>query len=317
MNTLRANVTDYLATRRAMGFKVDGLSKLLLSFVAFCEARGATRVQNDLAVQWATARIKVPVSDALFARRMDAVRIFARYQHALDPATEIPAETLGSRRYRPKEPNMFSEKEIITLLAAADTLSPRFKALTWRTLIGLLAATGMRPGEACHLTINDIDLTNGVIQVLQAKFGKSRLVFIHPTTASMVARYLQARHEWVGTAARACPTVFVNSQRGPLNPDTLGVTFRQVVAVAGLNTDPGRRPARLHDLRHTFAVTTMIDWYRDGQDVQVRLPLLSTWLGHVDPASTYWYLHAVPELLAHAANRLEAQAGSPNTEPVS
>jgi integrase/recombinase XerD len=317
MNTLRANVTDYLATRRAMGFKVDGLSKLLWSFVAFCEARGATRVQNDLAVQWATAPIKVPVSDALFARRMDAVRIFARYQHALDPATEIPAETLGSRRYRPKEPNMFSENEILALLAAADTLSPRFKALTWRTLIGLLAATGMRPGEACHLTVNDIDLTNGVIQVLQTKFGKSRLVFIHPTTASMVARYLQARQEWVGTTARACPTVFVNSRRGPLNPDALGVTFRQIIAVAGLNTQPGRRPARLHDLRHTFAVTTMIDWYRDGHDVQVRLPLLSTWLGHVDPDSTYWYLHAVPELLAHAANRLEAQPGSPNTESVS
>ena len=121
---------------------------------------------------------------------------------------------------------MFSEKEILALLAAADTLSPRFKALTWRTLIGLLAATGMRPGEACHLTINDIDLTNGVIEVLQTKFGKSRLVFIHPTTASMVARYLQARQEWVGTAARACPTVFVNSRRGPLNPDALGVTFQ-------------------------------------------------------------------------------------------
>ena len=205
----------------------------------------------------------------------------------------------------------------LALLAAADTLSPRFKALTWRTLIGLLAATGMRPGEACHLTVSDIDLTNGVIQVLQTKFGKSRLVFIHPTTATVVARYLQARQEWVGTAARACPTVFVNSRRGALNPDTLGVTFNQIVAVAGLTTEPGRRPARLHDLRHTFAVTTMIDWYRDGQDVQVRLPLLSTWLGHVDPASTYWYLHAVPELLAHAAYRLEAQAGSPTTEPAS
>lgn len=317
MNTLRANVTDYLATRRAMGFKVDGLSKLLWSFVAFCEERGATRVQNDLAVQWATARIKVPVSDALAARRMDAVRIFVRYQHALDPATEIPAKTLGSRRYRPKEPNVFSENEILALLAAADTLSPRFKALTWRTLIGLLAATGMRPGEACHLTIDDIDLTNGVIEVLQTKFGKSRLVFIHPTTASVVARYLQVRQQWVGSAARACPTVFVNSRRGPLNPDALGVTFRQIVAVAGLNTQPGRGPARLHDLRHTFAVTTMIDWYRDGYDVGVRLPLLSTWLGHADPASTYWYLHAVPELLAHAANRLDAHAGSPNTEPVS
>ena len=316
MNALRANVTDYLATRRAMGFKVEGLSKLLLSFVAFCEARGATRVQNDLALEWATARIKVPVSDALFARRMDAVRIFAQYQYALDPATEIPAEALGSRRYRPKEPNVFSKNDILALLPAADTLSP-LKALTWRTLIGLLAATGMRPGEACHLTLSDIDLTNGVIQVLQTKFGKSRLVFIHPTTATMVARYLQARQEWVGTAARACPAAFVNSRHRALNPDALGVTFKQIVAAAGLTTEPGRRPARLYDLRHTFAVTTMIDWYRDGHDVQVRLPLLSTWLGHVDPASTYWYVHAVPELLAHAAKRLETQAGSPTMEPAS
>jgi integrase/recombinase XerD len=317
MNTLRENVTDYLGMRRAMGFKVDGLSKLLLNFVAFCEARGATRVRNDLAVQWATARIKVPVSDALFARRMDAVRIFARYQYALDPATEVPAEAICRRRYRPKEPNVFSQAEIRALLAAADILSPRFKALTWRTLIGLLAATGMRPGEACRLTLSDIDLTNGVIEVVQTKFGKSRLVFIHPSTATVVAQYLQVRQGWVGTAARACPTVFVNCRRGPINPDTLGVTFKRIVAAADLTTEPGRRPVRLHDLRHTFAVTTMIDWYRDGQDVQVRLPLLSTWLGHVDPASTYWYLHAVPELLAHAAYRLEAQTSSPTTETAS
>lgn len=126
------------------------------------------------------------------------MRIFARYQHALDPATQIPAEETRPRRYRPKEPNVFSEAEIGALLAAADTLSPRFKALTWRTLIGLLAATGMRPGEACHLSVSDIDLTNGVIQVLQTKFGKSRLVFIHPSTATVLAGYLQARREWVG-----------------------------------------------------------------------------------------------------------------------
>ena len=317
MSMLRENVADYLATRRAMGFKVEGLSKLLLSFVAFCEARGATRVQSDLAVQWATAAIKVPVNDALFARRMDAVRIFARYQHALDPATQIPAESICNRRYQPKEPNVFSEAEVLALLAATDTLSPRFKAVTWRTLIGLLAATGMRPGEACRLTIGDIDLANGVVQVLQTKFDKSRLVFIHPTTATVLGHYLQVRQDWVGTTARACPAVFVNSRREAINPDRLGVTFRQIVAAAGIATTPGHRPPRLHDVRHTFAVTTMLDWYRDGHDVQARLPLLSTWLGHVDPASTYWYLHAVPELLALAARRLEARAGVPTAETVS
>jgi integrase len=307
MSTLRQGVTDYLALRLAMGFKVEGLRKLLLNFVTFCEAHGASHVQNDLTVQWASTPIKVPVTDALIARRMDAVRVFARHQHALDPATQIPPEGIGNRRYRPKEPNVFTE--------AQDTLSPRFKAITWRTLIGLLAATGMRPGEACRLSVEDVDLTRGVLQVLETKFGKSRLVFIHPTTATVLRDYLQVRRDWVGTTARACPAVFVNSRREAINPDRLGATFTQVVAAAGFATKPGHRPPRLHDLRHSYTVATILGWYRDGHDVQARLPLLSTWLGHVDPASTYWYLHAVPELLAHTANRLERHAGAPTAEP--
>ena len=116
---------------------------------------------------------------------MDAVRIFARHQHTLDPATQIPAETICTRRYRSEEPNVFTEDEVLALLAAADTVSPRFTAVTWRTLIGLLATTGIRPGEACHLTLGDVDLANGVVQVLHTKFDKSRLVFIHPTTATL------------------------------------------------------------------------------------------------------------------------------------
>lgn len=310
MSTLREDVAGYLATRRAMGFKVEGLGKLLLSFTAFCEARGATRVQNDLAAEWAAAKVKVPVSDALFARRMDAVRIFARHQHALDPATQIPPGEVGRRRYLSREPNVFSDAEILALLAAAGTLSPQFKAVTWRTLIGLLAATGMRPGEACRLTVSDIDLASGLIQVLDTKFGKSRLVFIHPTTAAVLDHYLQVRRDQAGSAARACPAVFLNSRHGAIGPDKLGTTFKHIVTAAGIAARPGHRPPRLHDLRHTFAVTTMLDWYRDGRDVQARLPLLSTWLGHADPASTYWYLHAVPELLACAARRLDAQAGA-------
>lgn len=145
MNRLRASVNDYLAMRRAMGFKVEGLSKLLLNFVAFCEARGATRVRDDLALEWATSTIKVPVNDALFARRMDAVRIFARYQQALDPATQVPTDEICNRRYQPREPNVFTTDEVLALLAATDTLSPRFNAVTWRTLIGVLAATGDAP----------------------------------------------------------------------------------------------------------------------------------------------------------------------------
>jgi integrase/recombinase XerD len=175
----------------------------------------------------------------------------------------------------------------------------------------------MRPGEACRLSMGDLDLDNGVVQVLATKFDKSRLVFLHPTTTTVLGEYLQARREWVGTTARACPAVFVNSRREVLNPDRLGVTFRRILTAAGITTTPRHRPPRLHDLRHTFAVTTMLDWYRDGHDVQVRLPLLSTWLGHVDPASTYWYLHAVPELLTLATRRLDAPADATTAEPTS
>ena len=305
MSTLRQAVADYLATRRTMGFKVEGLAKLLTSFVRFCEARDVNRVDSDIAIDWATTMIKVPVSDALIARRMDAVRVFARYQHALDPATQIPPEQRINRRYQPRQPNVFTNEEILALLTAAHTLTPRRQGVTWRTLIGLLATTGMRPGEACRLAVGDVDLDSGVVQVLETKFGKSRLVFIHPTTATVLSDYLKVRQDWVGTAATACPALFVNTRRGPINPAKLSVTFNQIVTAAGIATEPGHRPPRLHDLRHTYVVTTMLDWYRDGQDVQSRLPLLSTWLGHVDPASTYWYLHAVPALLAHAAGRLD------------
>ena len=167
------------------------------------------------------------------------------------------------------------------------------------------------------VTVGDVDLANGVVQVLDTKFGKSRLVFLHPTTTTVLGHYLQVRHDWVGGTVRACPAFFVNSRRAALDPDRLGVTFKQVVAAAGITIRPGHRPPRLHDLRHTYTVTTMLDWYRDGHDVQGRLPLLSTWLGHVDPASTYWYLHAVPELLALAAGRLDAPQVTPSEGPAS
>lgn len=317
MSTLRQDVEDYLATRRAMGFKVEGLSKLLRNFVSFCEARGALRVQDEIVLQWASTPIKVPVSDALFARRMDAVRVFARFQHALDPATQVPPERLRRQRYQPKEPNVFDEAQVIAMLRAADTLTPRFRAATWRTLIGLLATTGMRPGEACRLVLDDVDLATGLVRVVDTKFGKSRLVFLHPSTTTVLGHYLKIRADRVGNTAQACPALFVNSRGGALDPDRLGVTFKQIAAAAGIPVRSGHRPPRLYDLRHTFAVTTLLTWYRQGRDVQEAMPLLTTWLGHANPASTYWYLHAVPELLAHATDRLEARADATTTEPTS
>lgn len=307
MRTLRQDVSDYLAMRRTMGFKVEGQAKLLFSFVRFCEERQENRVTTEVALTWASTPIKIPVTPMLFARRLDAVRIFARHQQALDPATEVPPEPGVPRRYQPREPNVFTDEQIQALLAATNSLKPRYTAVMWHTLLGLLATTGMRPGEACRLTLEDIDLGNGVIQVLHTKFGKSRLVFIHPTTSTIISDYLVVRREWIGTSATACSALFLNTRRQPLNPQGLSKTFNQIVAAAGIVTNPGHRPPRLHDMRHTYTVDTLLRWYQDGLDVQTQLPLLSTWLGHVDPASTYWYLHAIPELLAHAAARLEQQ----------
>ncbi|MFC9359859.1 tyrosine-type recombinase/integrase [Rhodococcus sp. NPDC057014] len=238
---------------------------------------------------------------------MDAVRLFARHQQPLDPATQVPEETVCSRRYRPRQPHIYNDTEIGALLVATDTLSPLFTAAVWRTLIGLLAATGMRPGEACRIGVDDVDLDNAVIQILNTKFGKSRLVFLHPTTVTNLRHYLQVRLDHVPATTRACPMLLLNSRHTALDPNKLAVTFRKILAEAGITTIVGVRAPRLYDLRHTFAVATMLGWYDQDVDVQARLPLLSTWLGHVDPASTYWYLHAVPDLLAHAARRLETR----------
>jgi integrase/recombinase XerD len=161
----------------------------------------------------------------------------------------------------------------------------------------------MRQGEACRLTRDDVDLNAEAITILDSKFGKSRMVFLHPTTAAALRAYDRARDEaFPGPAA---DTFFVNSQGRPLNRLNTSYVFNELVAAAGIEVRPGQRAPRLHDLRHAYTVQTLLDWYRDGGDVQARLPVLSTWLGHIDPKSTYWYVSSVPELLALAAGRLE------------
>jgi integrase len=190
---------------------------------------------------------------------------------------------------------------------AADDLRPALRAATWRTLIGLLAVTGMRQGEACRLLRDDADLETGTLVIRDSKFGKSRLVFLHPTAVVALRAYERARDRAFPEPEAA--TFLVNSRGRPLNGHNLPHTFAPLAAAAGIRVPPGQRAPRLHDLRHVFTVATLLDWYRDGRDVQARLPLLSTWLGHVDPKSTYWYLQAVPGLLALAAGRLEQADG--------
>jgi len=303
MSRLRARAGDYLAMRRALGFKLTAQGRHLMSFVAFCEERSADHVTAGLAVEWATRAGRGSGDEVYQARKLDTVRIFARHLAALDPATEVPPQDVLSRRQGRARPYLYSPVEIAALMRAAGGLAPPLRARTWQTLIGLLAVTGMRQGEACRLGRDDVDLNAGTIMIEDSKFGKSRIVFLHPTAEAALRAYERARDE--AFPEPAADTFFVNSLGRPLDGHNLPHTFAPLALAAGIQAPPGQRAPRLHDLRHVFTVATLLDWYHDGGNVQARLPVLSTWLGHVDPKSTYWYLQAVPELLALAAARLE------------
>jgi integrase/recombinase XerD len=303
MSTLRAAAEEYLAMRRALGFKLTTQGRHLMSFIGYCEARHARHLTTDLALAWATQTSRGSGDEVYWSRRLMVVRIFARHLKTLDPVTEIPPEDVLPHHYRRIAPYLYSPREIAALMAAAARLTPPLRAATWQTLIGLLAVTGLRQGEACRLDRSHVDLETGVLVVTDSKFGKSRQVFLHHSAIGALRSYQQVRDRFCPSPAE--PSFFVSTRGSRLDNHNIQHTFAELADAAGIHAPPGRRRPRLHDLRHSFTVATLLDWYHDGGDVQARLPLLSTWLGHADPKSTYWYLHAVPELLALAAGRLE------------
>lgn len=301
MTALEQHLNIYLTVRRGLGFKLTHEQRMLTRFVAFMDQAGEPTVTAELALRWATT--PTAVGHAYLAQRMRAVRGFARYLHGIDPATEVPPlELLPARKHRPT-PHIYSKREIGALMSAARTLRPALRAATMETLIGLMACTGLRDGEAFALDRHDIDRANSLLRIRDSKFGKSREVLIHQTTTAALDGYIARRDQLRPGGDPVC--VFVSSWGARLSHKTVHPAFDQIRRTSGVTgTSPGRVP-RLHDLRHTFAVNTLLGWYRAGDDVAAKLPLLSTYLGHVDPAATYWYLSAVPELLALAAGRLE------------
>ena len=302
MTTLRQSLDDYLALRRGAGYKLEDTARILASFVAFAEQAGAGTVTTELALAWATQ--PQHASPIWRTHRLSAVRGFARYLHALDPATEIPpAGLLAAPGYQPAPACLYSDAEVAAVLTAARRLTPPLQAATFETLLGLLAVTGMRIGEAIRLDRDDVDWDEKVLVVRSSKFGRSRELVCHDSTIEALRIYSARRYE---LCPRPTSTSFFVSQRGRrLAHHSIYATFHQLTGDAGLPQRPGGRPRRPHDLRHSFAVGTLMRWYRDGGDVQARLPLLATYLGHVRPSSTYWYLTACPQLLALAAERLE------------
>lgn len=300
MTELRAAVEDYLAIRRQLGFVLERDGRLLPDFVGYLEGAGAARVTTELAVAWATLPAAHP---AWWRARLGIVRGFARHLKTIDPATEIPSgDLLRARRPRVR-PYLYSDADIAALMEAARELRPQWRAATYETLVGLLAVTGLRLGEALGLDRPDVELAGAVLVVRRAKLGKVREVPLHETTVEALRRYCRVRdRRWPSPAT---PSFFVAHRGDRLGAATVHDNFAELVRRASLEGRGERCRPRPHDLRHSFAVRTLLGWYRAGADVEASLPLLSTWLGHVDPAATYWYFEAAPELLAVAAQRLE------------
>jgi integrase len=297
-------LVDYLAVRRSLGFKLTRDGLLLGQFVSFCEQSSADRISNELAFAW----IAIPEkpSPSWLALRLSVVRGFARWMQAFDPLTEVPPLGLLPP-VRRANPYLYSDADIAALMAAARRARWPLSAATYETLIGLVAATGMRVGEAIRLDRDDVSFADGLLTVRESKFGKSRHVPIHPTTGAALRSYLRRRSSL--SPAPGEPALFVHPAGDRVTYPSVQVMFRTLAQRAGLVPRSPRCRPTIHGLRHTFAVNTLIRWYRDGGDVQARLPVLSTWLGHADPKSTYWYLSASPELLILAGERLEASLG--------
>lgn len=302
MSPLRQALEQYLSVRQALGFKLVSYRNQLPTFVAHLEQAGATTITSALAVEWATK--PKDVHPYTWTVRLSMVSNFARYLKELDPACEVPpADLLAHRRRGRPAPYLYSDNEIAALVEAASTLSPPMRAATYRTLFGLLAVTGMRVGEAIHLDRDDVDLEHGLLVVWHSKFRKSREVPLHPSTVEALRSYAQRRDEVRRRPKQ--PSFFVSTVGTRLCESAVRSAFGCLVRSVGLEPKSGSGRPRIHCLRHSFAVATLVDWYRDGGDVTARIPQLSTFLGHVDPASTYWYLQATPELLSLAADRLE------------
>ena len=309
MSSWRHAVANYIQLRRSVGFQLRAAEVALGRFAAFLDARGAAHLTSALALQW--AQQDPTAHPVTWAQRLGFVRGFARHWSAQDPHTEVPPWGLLPHRPRRAQPYLYSDDEVQRLLQAALRLPPvhGLRGLTYHCLLGLLAVTGVRLGEALHLHAVDVDLAAGLLTIRGAKFGKSRLVPIHPSTQTVLAAYAARRDRML--AGRPAPAFFVSTRGTRLDTGTVHRTFYALSRQTGLRGATASHGPRLHDFRHRFAVRTLVQWYRAGQDAERRLPLLSTYLGHVHVADTYWYLTACPELMGYAVQRLEARWEGP------
>lgn len=300
MSALQQALKEYLAMRRALGYKLEREGRLLPQFLDYVQQRGEQHLSTETAVAWATLPSSGP---GWWAARLRMVRGFAAYVHQIDPGHEVPATDLLPCAPRRATPYLYDQAQIAALMHVAGTLRTPHRVATIQTLIGLLAVTGMRIGEAVGLDREDFDAATGGIVIRGAKFGKSRELALHPSTTAALRRYLR-RADRPPPMPDVLPLLITMVGTRLLKCDAQR-TFKTLTRRAQIQARSGSCRPRLHDLRHSFAVATVLDGYHQDEDVGRRLALLATYLGHVDPAATYWYLSAAPELMHLAADRLD------------
>jgi len=306
MNTLRQAVNDYLELRRGLGFKLVKYEACLREFVSFLEQKKTSHITTALAVQFAMLHPRQEPKAQ--AHRYSAVRGFASYRIGVDPATEIPPCGLVRGHTRRARPYLYSDKEVCELLEAARNFPSTYSLRPWTyyCLFGLLAVTGLRLGEALNLQCQDIDLAEGLLTIRRTKFGKSRLVPLHGSTVKVLAEFAERRDRFIAErSGRTSAHFFVTKFGTRLRDAYVYRVFWALSRQIGIRSPGANRGPRLHDFRHRFAIESLLRWYRAGEDVERRLPVLSTYLGHAHITDTYWYLSCTPELMTAAGKRLE------------
>lgn len=292
--TLLGKVQAYLAERRALGFqlKIDGYQ--LLNFARYAQALGHRGpLTRSLALRWACLP---KTADRLYwAHRLDILRTFARHLARSEPRTQVPPRHLLGPGHRRRCPYLYSPRQLQSLLRRAGELTGRLRPHTWQTLIGLLSCTGLRISEALRLQPEDLDWRQSLLIIRQSKYGKTRLIPLHPSALEPLRAYARRRDQRFPLA----PSFFVSERGQPLTAQTVWRTFNELRKDLPFD----RHRPRLHDLRHTMASRVLQHWLVSPKGAVNRILILSRYLGHDHVEDTYWYLTALPHLLAQAAQR--------------
>ena len=313
--TMQTMVCNYLSERRRLGFELISCGRRLMSFARYVEAQehhGPLTV--EIMARWAKQDKWQRGDPATWARRLKGLRPFTRYLRQFEPRTEVPDESIFGPIQERLTPHIYSAQEIVDLLAAARALKPTggLRPATYETLFGLIAAAGLRLSEAVHLLEADVDLKGGLLTVRKTKFAKSRQLPLHPSTVEALRRYRNKRSRHVAVTAEM--PFFVSSKARGLSLRQVARVFAALRQQLGWVNRGAHDQPRIHDLRHTFAVRRMLLWQARGAEIDQAMLALSTYMGHAKISNTYWYLTAVPELMAVAAGKFERFAFGPEVE---